>query len=393
MESKDTRTPVTLVDPLSTTLILYEIVPYLSIVELLALGTTSKSLRYLLYETPHVFRYLDLSRLKSLSSYPLRNFFQELTKTNVLRHVQTLILDGLTVTSDLVGDIIESDAFSVRILSIREVKHLNEMKLRQRLLYAVRPTRPEGTPRLKGLYVFGTKDFEALEYGASGFRHCPPTASDDDDLRLSYRTRSNGLFNRETWYKPTSIFDLYLYGRRAASEERAWADTLRACHGLIAFDAILCQGPRHLGKDGSNSRDPRIADIALSPRACRVCYDIPERPALWGVSPAKRFPLMAPPPLHSSSVSVAKRPQLPLTGNPPALLARCYECLKERWCRSCGKFWCEKCYDFGRVKDKHGIKVAVAPFPSARSGIGLCMVYCLGGIRTGLFYKYWRPKR
>ncbi|KAK7708235.1 hypothetical protein SLS63_013565 [Diaporthe eres] len=52
----------------------------------------------------------------------------------------------------------DDPSYSVRILSLREVKNLNEPKLRAALQMVVRPSRPEGTPRLKGLYIFGAKD-------------------------------------------------------------------------------------------------------------------------------------------------------------------------------------------------------------------------------------------
>lgn len=84
----------------------------------------------------------------------LRYFRQK----NVLRDVQTLILDGICVTSDLVSEVILDSSLNVRILSIREVKCMNERKLIQALLYAVRPSRAPNTPKLEGIYIFGRKD-------------------------------------------------------------------------------------------------------------------------------------------------------------------------------------------------------------------------------------------
>ena len=57
--------PVTLLQLLSNTLVLYQTVPYLPISSLLTLGATSKSFRTLIHDTPNVFRHLDLTQVKS----------------------------------------------------------------------------------------------------------------------------------------------------------------------------------------------------------------------------------------------------------------------------------------------------------------------------------------
>jgi len=56
----------TLLQILSNPLILYQTVQYLPISSLLALGATSKPFRGIVHHTPNVFRYLDLSRVKSV---------------------------------------------------------------------------------------------------------------------------------------------------------------------------------------------------------------------------------------------------------------------------------------------------------------------------------------
>lgn len=50
---------------LSNPLILCHTTPYLPVADTLSLAATSKAFRYLLYQTPQVFRYLDLSTTKS----------------------------------------------------------------------------------------------------------------------------------------------------------------------------------------------------------------------------------------------------------------------------------------------------------------------------------------
>lgn len=81
-----------------------------------------------------------------------------------------MVLDGLAVTFELCSEILLDDTYNVRILSIRDVTNLNENKLRHALSYACRPGRPEGTPRLKGLYIFGTGDDPATDASGETFQ-------------------------------------------------------------------------------------------------------------------------------------------------------------------------------------------------------------------------------
>jgi hypothetical protein len=53
---------------LSNTIVLYQTTPYLPVSSLFALGATSKSFKGLVYTTPKLFRYLDLSEVKSAQS-------------------------------------------------------------------------------------------------------------------------------------------------------------------------------------------------------------------------------------------------------------------------------------------------------------------------------------
>jgi len=57
--------PISLLQLLSNTLVLYQTTPYLPVSALLALGATSKSYRSLVHDTPHVFRHLDLRKVRA----------------------------------------------------------------------------------------------------------------------------------------------------------------------------------------------------------------------------------------------------------------------------------------------------------------------------------------
>lgn len=50
---------------LSNSLVIHQLVPYIPITSLLSLGGTSRSIRSIIYTTPGVFRYLNLSNISS----------------------------------------------------------------------------------------------------------------------------------------------------------------------------------------------------------------------------------------------------------------------------------------------------------------------------------------
>ncbi|TKA28425.1 hypothetical protein B0A50_03892 [Salinomyces thailandicus] len=235
------RLPPTLLDLLYNSIILRQTAPYVSIKSLLALSATSQALREIITTSPDVWRHLDLTNIaaakidsspidvggvtwraermdESLTeddfyAGPLRGIFGRLHRKQLLKHVQTLILDGLSVPADLVREIVADDRFNVRILSLREAKNLNETKLQQILRYAVRPTRREGTPKLKALYFFGSKDSSRVlinqQQRLEGSQALGVMASEGAQIGAEWNHRSSSaldatLSDDETkWYFPS----------------------------------------------------------------------------------------------------------------------------------------------------------------------------------------------
>jgi hypothetical protein len=368
-----------LFDLLSIDLILRQTTPYLPISALLKLAATNKSLQDLIYTNSEAWRYLDLSRARSATidtspidaggiswraermdealteddfySGPLRGIFSKLHSKGVLGYVQTLILDGVSVPADLVREIIAEERFNVRILSLRECKHLNQTKLQQVLRYAVRPSRPAGTPKLRGLYTFGLRDLpqEPRSKREPLSRNAPQApagvlGSEGAQIGSEWNSRSSATLydslpsdDQQRWYDRS--------GRVLIGTTSAWADTLSDCEGIIFFDAVLCRGPRH-DVTTTTSKDflkPAIAGVALGSQACETCGSCPEGPAVFGRTDEKTLPLLAPPPLHASTVRAAQRPET-TTGTFPPLIVRCEDCLRGRWCERCNRSWCETCY-------------------------------------------------
>ncbi|CAG9984393.1 unnamed protein product [Clonostachys byssicola] len=350
-----------LLDTLVNPLILDNTVPYLPVSSLLNLALASKAFRYLLYNTPRVFRHLDLTRVKTarfdvdkrdqgqtwhnveLDDYlteddfysgPLRGVFSTLKRRDLLRDVQTLVLDGLSVTAELCNDIINDPTYSVRILSIRDVKNLNHGKLRGALQYACRGSRPEGAPRLKALYVFGAKDSSLPDHPSANSSSISAEWNQKSQHALTTSLKHEG----DAWWSKR--------GRmisRPIPED--WANCLLACEGIIAFDAVLCQGPRHRSSPVFGTTPlramcgPAVATYAVPP--CAGCGKCPEGPTVPSLDFTRQaVPLLAPPPLVSSSVRAATTPRGPAM----AFVPRCVDCLRERYCLSCNKWWCEACY-------------------------------------------------
>ena len=202
-------------------------------------------------------------------------------------------------------------------------------------MYAIRPARAKNTPKLQGIYIFGPMDSSANDLWQ--------TTQCQASLRGEGSSRQD-----EQWFERT--------GRMFAKEPDAeWSHTIKACQGIISFDAVLCQGPSHSltvsDVEGSKSAwytspglytPPRVATHALG--GCDECGKSPESFGTMKSSSIEVFPLLAPVPLHSSNTKAAKMPNVSQLGLEKKLLVRCSKCLKNRYCECCHKWWCEDCY-------------------------------------------------
>lgn len=396
---------MSLLDLLSNSLVLAQICPYLGTPTLLALAAISKDFTSLIYGSPYSFRYLNLTALKhrlsptdaavrdrwhrgytgtyrttdDYYSVALRWVFGSLKRRNVLIDVTTLVLDGLSVPNALLSDILCDKSFNVRILSIRGCLNMSDQGLRQLLKYIMRPSRPEGSPKLKGLYYFGhsgqISDKAARAHGREPTVRVGVTLSPGAQLGMQLNHRSNDEDEADTelhhhdWY----ITSGEILSRQIDPE---WVPILQACSGVISFDAVLC---RH-----NRESHPRynIATISLGPQGCQNCHSSPEGPAFAGKSPIDQLPLLNPPPLHSSSVRAAQEPALGNSFTPP-FFARCRDCLEHRWCERCTVWWCEDCYSVPKAQTQNVDKVKGKADDKGGGNdnikvhLGLCVQGCL----------------
>jgi len=378
--------PASLLELLSNSLILENTLPYLSLSGIFALSRTSRSFRGLLLQTPGAFRYVDLSKCRGayvspnilridiggnswraeridenltedeFYAGPLRGVLSNLRRIKVLANVQTLVLDGLSsVTNDLISDICINPEYNVRLLSIRKCLNVNEAKLQQLLRHLCRPSRPEGTPRLQGLYFFSLpaltsrqKEHES-RYNISGV-----TTSQGAQLGA---TQLDDLFvfdGVDRWYAPSGRIMVQGYVQRSP-----WEETILACAGIISFDAVLCT---HMHDDMAPvlhpaSRDylaeikagiPPLATFALGPGGCAGCGRAPHDAPVWGVSDPREFPLLWPPPSNGRLVDAVRPPRKVMEDGSmqsQRLIVSCTWCLTNRHCDNCHRWWCSDCYN------------------------------------------------
>ena len=403
--------PLSVIDILRNSLVLHHVSPYLGVSSLLALAATSSAFRDLIYTTPSVFRHIDLSKVRTCLRYtpwnlkfelgveptdllttedflsqPIRKALYSLQWRDVLKDVRTLVLDGLPVPSPLVREILCEEAYNIRILSIRQVSELSDEKLMQILRYITRPTRPEDTPKLKGLYYFtpltANADFTASDLRQSnsrtdvmnrvGAQLGGGSASIHRELVRSSRHQ------RDPWYSATGE----VFWQQPHTSD-AWASFIESCAGVIAFDVIPCcrHGTEWVKSYSERNTEvsttdsiPKLATISVG--GCNKCGSCPEGPMIPGQSPEYLLPLLAPAPLHFSSVKACRR--LDTGGLPhPFLVARCKFCLKDRWCERCNAWWCESCYTVPKKRTAISPKEAKNHDESIKVHNNLCVSKCL----------------
>lgn len=244
------------------------------------------------------------------------------------------------------------------------------------------------------MYIFGPKD------AAPGLLSQDKTLAPTPGVASAWNQKSQKALTAslieepEAWYVRRGE----QFPRRISSE---WAATLVDCNGVIAFDTVLCTGPRHLNSPAWGTVSIEALEAASNPASrsvphygvathslggCAGCGAAPEGWTVWGDDgiPASRdsydrrssnsgcpetgrFPLLAPPPMHSSNLRVAMCPAgQPVNSRLASLssakhgqarfIPRCVDCIRERYCAGCRRWWCESCY--------------VGPWASALGGHG-----------------------
>lgn len=360
--------PVELFELLSNHLVLAQTAPYLPISALFILSRTSWRFHELLHSTPEVWKRLDLSTIKgvpldtkhSMHAEEIRPFisqgYEEETldheccctpllrltwtnwKWNLLTHTQTLILDMQFVPADTLRNILIDDAYHIRIISLLRVRGLDIDDFGSLTNHIVNYGLPSRVSRrLEGVYLFGT-------------------STPEPRLQTELRPIGRQLIRVDPAERGEIQNPWYRKSGRLISLDSKLSTMVAASRGVIVWDAVLCRGPRHMLPIQQGYRKPTVASIALGPGGCHICHSSPEGAG----SAADELPLLAPPPLHGPSIQLAQRPSLKhaASGEPLRFFARCSSCLKDRYCVTCCKWWCEQCYEVGgsNCYAKHDVK-------------------------------------
>lgn len=351
---------------LTNSLVFSHVAPFVSAADKVHLAATSKAFYSLVHGTPYAFKYLDLTRWQRSTAQsttsstqhgrnsewcepeyslgPYHDVFTSLHNSRWLSSVNTLILDNTNVDVELVSHLLTSPSCNVRILSLRNTPSLNKEALCSFL--KVLCSQDHGAVlKLKGLYLFGNDETET------------------SDL----------------WYRKHGRI---MTPSKEAVEGNMWADLLMYCHGKIAFDGVLCNGPRHaissahgkvsgidvnyndldlrripLSRLPPGRPDTQASMATFSLGGCAGCGSAPEGWTTWGDdhAAASQFPLLWPPPRLSTKARVAMCPDGESVrphrthhhGNnhssPSRFIPRCEWCVYGRLCACCMRWWCESC--------------------------------------------------
>ena len=284
-------------------------------------------------------------------SGPLRGVLSKLSKTVLLNSVHVLVLDGLaSVTFDVVSDLLLDAAYDIWILSVIGCPNLNSRKLQQLVCYLCRPSRPENTPKLKGLYYFGTSQPSKYKAPAAilPVNGTGVMSSQGAQLgSLPVSSKSTPLHSTSPWYAPTGRVLTEGFAQRSP-----WEETLQVCKDIIAVDAVLCTHMHedmkpylhHASAQYLAEHKPTVrplASMAVGPAGCDGCGCAPNGAPVWSESDAMEFPLLSPPPASGQLKDAIRPPH----SEKQRLIVSCTWCLTNRHCESCHRWWCGTCYN------------------------------------------------
>lgn len=374
---------------LHNSLILSRVAPNLPTASIIALASTSRSLRTLVYRYyPGVtFRYVDFGincNYIELSKPPtpwhcvclrenekdwrkigyhhehqfseinsinhcwvelITRAFYRFGLKNVFSFVTTLILDGLVDVDEVLNKILFEDSYNIRILSIRGI-HTDSWTIAWIIRDLINPSlmsSHQSRRKLKALYYFTPLEGQLCKVFTGGSAERQP-----DPNSKNFAATASAPLGILAWTFHQDCLD-----ERAQDKfNEEWALLLIKCRRLIAFDAIVCyHGPR-------STLPPRLANIALGPEGCQNCHSAPEEPFIFDYTPQHELPLLLPVPLYASTVKAAQ--SLGPYEN-KKFYARCTACMKDRRCEMCNAWWCENCYKAPGVKVHNGLCVQRCP--------------------------------
>jgi hypothetical protein len=132
--------PATFLDLISSELVLISITAYLPVDALLALAATNREIREAMFDTPGVWRTIDLSEMYyDLDTEALVRFFR---KPFISRDCRQLILDGLLFDHEFLDQILTREMSQIVSISLVSCPNLNGDQLVKLIDYLRRPSAP-----------------------------------------------------------------------------------------------------------------------------------------------------------------------------------------------------------------------------------------------------------
>ena len=406
---------------------------------------------------PYMLRFLQLYRILSCVCGQLLRVILHTTVSGrcLIDYVQTLVLDRVELEhSEIVYNIVKlvrKRKTRLRILSVRNTDLFAEDTAVQLGLLAegwndpnsVEASDDESLPSI-GIYIFGDSEKEDPQSRRQRQVADPSTekrkakgriggtiksdldAEDEDKGIISVVGAQLGSQDQPTshvmtspqrneWYQSAGHIFQYKFSPYWADVLAWYASNVTGVR--IAFDAVLCRGPRH-DKDWVAQAELRkgrdtvptisyiehaVATVALGSAGCAECGSAPEGLASFPSSPIPHLPLLSPPPRFDGCVRNAQRPpgvnvdddftgegtsnckrsnKASIDGSDRAsLLVRCRDCVLDRWCQECRRWWCENCYPADLNLFYHSFSTSEKSETRSQTGMkvsmGLCVERCL----------------
>ena len=299
-------------------LILRHSSPFLGLGGLFSLARTSKAFQHLIIDTPTVFRRIDLSNnkycrleqphystqrseylshppalnfstieelglngrseevfLDEFLAHPLNTVIGHLKSREILKHVRTLILDGLVIPRSLISALLGGEIkHNIHLLSICQaiIPGSNINTFIAWLRHHIQNSQENGGSRLKGLYFLTGSDPTDPRLYSDNATSRPLTAGITNAIGAQL---GSGVLDEskpspagidEPWYG--TLGDKYL--RPLEEDGLWWGDLIEEFQELIALDATVCRHDREL----YGYQKPRVADIRLL--GCQNCGSCPE---------------------------------------------------------------------------------------------------------------------
>lgn len=138
-----------------------------------------------------------------------------------------------------------------------------------------------------------------------------------------------------------------------------WVTTMKALQGKVTFDSNVCRGKNHyFYNEITGEYEERNSTVATTRLldGCAGCGAWPESELHLsqergsGYGDGDSEVVFPPAPVHSSSLAAAKSDRHLRIGQ-GRVATLCTECIKERQCRACAKWWCQTCVHMTKPKD------------------------------------------